>query len=339
VFWAIMIMLGLSSLSTFTIEKFFIEKKDQLIRKKEKVGKKILFIALSTGLFITYFTWASYEQTAINNCPESFELNDKIQRCGFHGASKKNPNPHHQTMIILGDNSTLHYEKILSEKITQKNFNVLFLSDGHCPPYMGLYEGSNERDQNNCKLNQEKIIQIIKENKNISIILFLTRGPLYITRYGIHPKENKYLDLIYENQDNFKDFPHLTFQEAVYKTISTLKESQKKIFFLLDPPEFPFDGTLSLKRPFINETKWDGSIPLEDYFWRHKKYLKAMEDLRGHLSDESVRFISTQHLFCDDNKCYCLKNNLLLCGENGHINSVGADFLAPYILREIDWGP
>jgi len=154
---------------------------------------------------------------------------------------------------------------------------------------------------------------------DINKILIFSRGTVYIT--------GKYYGEA-EVGTNKKPFilPAL-FEQSLQKTINTLKKSGKKIYYVVENPEFPTLPNPCIPR-LLRSTFKNCDIQLSTVKNRQQQYLDIIHRLKN------VVIVETHDIFCPNGICHIFNEGNLLYAEYDHLSVAGSYFQAKKIIKK-----
>ena len=207
--------------------------------------------------------------------------------------------------ILFGDSHADH----LLEEFYDTGHPILSriksIGAGNCPPFIGAGE--------RCDLQVSVALPKILSDSTI--------------RYVILSSWNT---VVSSNPNSF---------EGLSKTISAIRDSGKKIIFIVDVPTLKFKPHLCVAQPlYLREILRDKFLPCEavdsKYYENRKTYDLLIDKLK--YNHPEVIFFDTAKLFSDSGVYKARLNNILLYGDEGHLSAYGRYLLVSDLLNELN---
>ena len=224
-----------------------------------------------------------------------------------------------ETVAIIGDS---HAECGTWEGVAtlgkELHFNTLMLG--------WIIPGGDKWAPNEPSLkNIPKIMQILKEKKDIKKVFISVRGMLYIT--GIH----NYTENIHQNevQSALSNAVGLGYYKlSLQNYVNELNGIGKKVYIIAEYPELPNDIRNFVVRPLMPSMKKFPPVYKKDVLERQKPYLEMLSTI------SNATVIYTIEKFCPNGMCIVYNNEgFPLYTDDDHLSPLGGDFLAQEILR------
>lgn len=170
-----------------------------------------------------------------------------------------------------------------------------------------------------------KVMQILKEKKDIKKVFICARGMLYIS--GIHnyngnvPPDVAQYHLSHNvGLDKYKS--------SLQDYINELTKGGKKVYVIAEQPELPDNPRNYVVRPLMPLPKEFPAVYKKDILERQKPYLEMLSEI------SNATIIHTIEKFCPKDTCIVYNNEgLPLYYDDDHLSFLGGDFLAQEVLR------
>ena len=120
---------------------------------------------------------------------------------------------------------------------------------------------------------------------------------------------------------------------AFRRTMNMLKEHGKKALFVLPNPYLPFESFVCRKRPFSDSQICDYPVQDARFAELYGKYREAVKQIVSEYDNADL--IDLADYFCDESKCYLIRNGRLMYHDKGHLNFNGSLYVAPHIYDKI----
>lgn len=122
-----------------------------------------------------------------------------------------------------------------------------------------------------------------------------------------------------------------TLSTELVKTAQTLRSAGKQVYVVDDVPTFPFDPerckfvATELERPHCE-------MSAKDFRTERSTYMPALDGVAA--QDSRIRRVRLGELFCDDERCSMVRNNLLMFRDNHHLSIPGSRYVGAEIVRQ-----
>lgn len=258
------------------------------------------------------------------NCAESVEfpyrkLNNDFF-CMRSSNSKSTP-----TTVIVGDSHAFPmYFGLYEHTVSSRRERLLMVGAPGCPPILHNIESFEMGSQDRCRKLMEALLDQIEHDPNISDVVLVARGPLYISGvgYGDVDKHNRVLRR-YERTSTETNSD--LFVSGMEKTILTMQAANKHVFIVLSPPELGFEPKECFNRrplSFSSRGIDNCGVSYSDYLARSGQYRRAMHALIERIPD--LKVIDPELAICDRDYCRAYLEGQLLYGDNNHLSPSGA---------------
>lgn len=249
---------------------------------------------------------------------------DDITKCSI-GENKNG-----SEILLLGDSHLGHYGKGLLNFINKNSANrsIIQLTGGGCSFILDMNFSRNNRSyQKRCDYTVAKMKEVLLENKNIEHVILGARWNLY---------PDKLIDIEGDIKKNFT--------KKFYKTIDYLRRLDKKIIILGQTPvlgshmEYPlkcFRGKNSPLRRYISKLIDVADANEDCLAYDREESTPNYEYFNALFTEISSQYQNIQYFdpvkfFCDDEKCYSVKNDKIIYYDNNHLNSYGSEYIGNY---------
>ena len=224
------------------------------------------------------------------------------------------------TVAVIGDSHAHVAYTGIAEFLKERGINTVLLASSGCPPFEGIATGKNDAEREACRRRTHQLIDVAAKLDDVHKVFVFTRGPIYNT--GTEPltgnKERGYGVRI----------PVDEFAEAAQRSIQTLVDSGKSVYYVTENPELRYTAGSCIDRPFkttLNDCAADRAKVLE----RQKAYLEEFAELRN------VTYIRSVGAFCPEDRCVVFDDDgALLYADDDHLSVAGSRFQVRKLLRE-----
>jgi peptidoglycan/LPS O-acetylase OafA/YrhL len=223
-----------------------------------------------------------------------------------------------ETVAVIGDSHAHVAYPGIAEFLKEKGKNTVLLANSSCPPFLGIATGNNQSEKDACRLKVEQLVKTLLSLKDVKKVFIFTRGPTYIT--GTEPVTGT-KDLTGGN-----NIPLNEFGIGAQKTIQSLYQNGKVIFFVTENPELSYSAESCIGRPFKTTTR-ECSAKKFSVLNRQNEYLAVVNNLKN------VTLIDSLKAFCPENKCLVFDDDgALLYADDNHLSVVGSRFQVKRLL-------
>lgn len=241
---------------------------------------------------------------------------------------------------------------IINEKIHNLNFDIIFMGDSHSEALSLGYKNMNEGKNFLAKgkggtapfvnvssfyINEERtfdnyfkpILDLILDNTQLNSTLIITaRFSYYMEGSGFGEIEKNFpIDQIHIQETGsiklerslslYKDI----FSNGLLNTLNLISDKVKNIIIVLQVPELGFEPKGCIERPF-QITKSDCFINKEEVLNRQNNYRLIINEIAKNF--RNVKVYDPLDVFCDQEKCYAVRNEEMLYRDDDHISILGA---------------
>lgn len=195
-----------------------------------------------------------------------------------------------------------------------------------CPPFIGGYLLSKRRDSECPDFTAAAMAAIDTLPPAVPLIV-ITRLSYYIHGYNEHPDkkvELRYLDV---PDSEVRAAPEDVFIRKTVETMCWMTTSGRPVYVLQPLPEIGVEVARVLSRQLMfGKPLRDISIPLGDYYKRHRTALTA---LRQAEKDCGIRLLDPVPYLCSNGVCHGSQNGIPYYYDDDHLSVAGAHKLAP----------
>ncbi|MGE6791799.1 acyltransferase family protein [Pseudomonas guineae] len=235
-------------------------------------------------------------------------------------------------LAVVGDSHAHVIYPGLSELRKKEGKGTLLLGNSGCPPLLGTTFGKSELERIKCSEQIDMILEKISSDPNITSVLLVTRGPIYITATGFGPAEASYSYPPVVSIRGSGESPRQVFKAGLVKTVEKLQVSGKIVSYMLQVPEIGIDPQACFGRPFSMLDK-DFSklcmVPYSSYKARMAVYRTLVDEVR---QNKKLNIFDPERVFCTDEGCSALFNDRLRYADNNHLSVLGSQELAKALV-------
>jgi len=226
-------------------------------------------------------------------------------------------------VIIVGDSHAMALNS--AAYLNKFKLNTLLIAVHGCVPLVGYSILENKGANKPCDDLPDLVQNTISKYKSIKTIILLTRGPFYFTGdgYGIEGKSTYSIKSDEASLENQAEM----FQHGFSNFISILEKNKLDIIFVIDMPELGENPSgCFFQRPtlmFINHSL--SSNCSQDYdkvLFRQKIYRNVVGNIKQ--ANPNIKVYDPLRVFCDNFKCYSIRNGNLYYFDDDHISISGS---------------
>ena len=200
--------------------------------------------------------------------------------------------------------------------------NIIVRARGGCRVF---FDGDVSQ-QNACYNFMEKALNDVMSSPSISTVVLGNRAVIGIEtagRGGHWTPDTEY-------SESGKKERMEKYKRSMYFTLNRLITANKKVIFMVDPPEFYFDPVDCLRRRPYYLPNHKFRMPCAVSRNEFNKYTKNFHQIIAEARNEfpTVKFIDAYEYFCDEKYCHAIIDGELLYRDNNHLNKAGQHYFA-----------
>lgn len=254
--------------------------------------------------------------------------------------------------IVIGDS---HADNFTINALYNNTVDILRLwSPGHLPfvNYINYPRSLNQEmtiKQRQEIANSYDLLQYLQDAglENTKYVILHARGPVYVSGQDfkiIRPEFLEDSNIEYISNQNkiesiaagFSRSNEEAFIEGYVETINLFLAMGKKVIFSIDFPELGFDPKTCLRRPLTITYNYNSECSIKREFAdiRRKEYLNLVEEIKRRVP--ALFVYDPINIFCDSQKCYGKKQEILLYVDNNHINYFASGLVFDDFLKWLE---
>ena len=225
-------------------------------------------------------------------------------------------------LYFVGDS----HSEALSLGLINSDLKFISLGRGGCLPLIDV-ERFAENGAQQCHLGYSVFFnQILSSSLKKSDVILTARFSAYVEGTGFgeidyKPPGNLHIQKPGDRLEKTENLYRDVFKVGLHDTLNLLTKKFNRVVIVLQVPELGFDPKACITRPLkINSSLC--SLSKDIVMERQKKYRNAIEEVL--LSYPSVIVYDPLESFCDNSKCYAMRNGLMLYRDDDHISIAGA---------------
>ncbi len=268
------------------------------------------------------------EERSTPDCRERVGY-DKMEYCR---SSRTGP----PSVLLLGDSHAGSLYSGLANAYGQRAELLMNLGAPACVPFYDTESYRlGERQQRNCKLVVNRMLEFATSSPSVHTIILAMRGPLNMSGQGFgHAEAGDAPKRIVWYGAPRNSTQAEMFVGALRNTIKHLSASGKNIVLFMDWPELGFDPKSCLPRPLssLSHRRALCGVARAEVEARNQAYREAIFEMQKEFSGLQV-FDPFPYL-CDSSACYATKDGRLLYLDDDHLSAAGAAYLSGKFLGE-----
>ena len=279
--------------------------------------------------FLNVYSDQLDRQAAIDNdCKNLFSDTLITSYCRYSNVGKNN------TVVLIGDSHAHVLFPGLANLLKNEGINLLLLANSGCPPLIDTVIGRTNQEKTDCKNNITNIYNKIASLKNISSVIFATRGPQYLFGTGFGPVERNYNKPPVSNLTNESLSGEDAFSYGLSLSIDKIRSLNiDSIFYFLQVPELGINVVNCLGRPFyLSNKKFGCKVNYDVYQERMSIYRNIVKKLA---IEKNFQVIDPEIVFCNSSHCDGTIGNSLLYADDNHLSINGSSLVAPLIYDKL----
>jgi peptidoglycan/LPS O-acetylase OafA/YrhL len=215
------------------------------------------------------------------------------------------------TAAVIGDSHAFHAYWGLAQALGQEGENLTAIGRGACIPFMGFSRGA---DEDKCQPHMDQMMTYAVASPNIKKVFLIFRG--------------RYLPNTASKESAMQ------FRDGLERTLNTLKQSGKRVYYFLPVVEAGFDPRLCL-----GGLPFGRNPPNTCVLSRSSDALNA-DLLRSEISvvlskHPEVRVIDPNAFLCEADACKVVRDGHTMFKDENHISYAGSLFLGQAMLERI----
>lgn len=228
-------------------------------------------------------------------------------------------------LVFLGDS----HSEALAIGYSDLNMQQKFIAKGKggCLPFAGTMTFS-QNEPRTFENYYSPVFDLITNNfESNSIVLITARYAFYLESSGFGASEKHFpTDYVHIQKSGVKleRSPTLyrnTFSDGLLETLNLITNKVKNIVIVLQVPELGFDPRACIERPFSN-SKSNCYVLKKDVLNRQNNYRFIINEIAKNF--KNVKVYDPLDVFCDQEKCYAVRNGEMLYRDDDHISVLGA---------------
>ena len=230
-------------------------------------------------------------------------------------------------VLMIGDSHAMALNS--AALLGQVSIKTLLLGRHGCPPLMG-HSVRIEKQNMGCNDLSQQVLQILDLYPSIRTVILTSRGPFYFSGqgYGIEGRSGYSLFALDGSTAPQIDM----FRQGTARLVQTLLQLRQNVVYVIDPPELGEDPKGCIfKRPvtLVGESLSDCSQSLSNVVARQTQYRDLLEQV--HAENFQLKIYDPRDLFCDQERCYGLRQGRLLYRDDDHISISASEM----VLRDM----
>lgn len=237
-------------------------------------------------------------------------------------------------IAVIGDSHAHAVFPGVGNSAEKYDYGAVLFANSSCPPLVNFFWPNNVKNKEECHLKIEQILAILKKEKRIKKVLFLSRGPVYINGEikGVFTEEKvedslknvRRKELTYDAY--FKGF------QGVIEVIEGVSHIEK-MFYMLENPELDFLPKETMPRPYdvFGVSTNRNYINKNLYKERMRVYRTGLATIHS----TKLVYLDPKDIMCDKEKCFSFVDGVPLYADDDHFSIYGSEWLMRYFENKV----
>lgn len=218
-------------------------------------------------------------------------------------------------VLIVGDSHAMSLNS--AAFVGRIQIKSLLMGIHGCLPLVGYSVRDGNIDKG-CNALADEVLKVLARYPSIRTVVLATRGPFYFSGsgYGIEGASNYTIFSLDGNNTSQTEM----FRNGYSRFIEKLILQKKDVVFVIDPPELGEDPKGCLfKRPVSILDKEISTCIQEKNKVTSRQMVYRELTSQIHSDNPGLRIYDPLQIFCDDSRCYGLRDKKLLYWDDDHI--------------------
>ena len=230
-------------------------------------------------------------------------------------------------LAIVGDSHAHVLFPGFTEQAAARGYGTILLANTSCPPLEGAATGKTVTERSQCADKIEQILQLVEGEARIQKVVFVTRGPIYISGQEFVIRSQGKRVIFFKSVADESLPPNDVFFVSLQKTVDRLMSAGKSVALFLENPEMGVKPGDCNRRPFtFTHIRPKFQVNYKQYAARMGHYRQQMEKLSAH--NPGLVLLDPEPLFCNKTTCYGIRNGQLLYSDDDHLSVAGSKYVA-----------
>ena len=244
------------------------------------------------------------------------------------------------TAVVIGDSHSPRLYVGLQQIYKEQGIDLAnFGGGGGCPPFLNLVSKKwPGKDYNLCVARTSRALESVINNKTITHVILINRGPVYTEKKGFGDIDNgKYEDWVLHIDGEQEDMRSNTeaYKLALTRTLLALQKAGKQVIYLHNTPELGFEIRNCIEqRPFHIKAKKQSicAIPKSVFLKRNSEHRELVNSVLNQFP--KVRSIDLSDATCDEEFCYGIRDGVVLYTDGDHLSKKGSEYIAHRLKKQ-----
>lgn len=220
-------------------------------------------------------------------------------------------------IAVFGDSNADHFVPMVAKLADKAGLSGRQVTQSSCAPLIGASFGRGSSLEETCARYQETILEFLDRNPGLRIAVLSWSWSNYDRM-----KTNRVADRVSIGAPN-------DFDAFVESTIEVFRKRGIKVHIIGQVPHFTTFSLRCLADAARNDTEEvDCALPrdyVDNALGAYQRVIEAID-----LAADDVSFSDMRALLCTDALCSAFKDEVLIYRDRGHLNALGAAYLARY---------
>jgi peptidoglycan/LPS O-acetylase OafA/YrhL len=220
-------------------------------------------------------------------------------------------------VLFVGDSHAMSLNSAAA--LGKVSIKSMLIGNHGCPPLMS-HSVRDGKVNKGCNALPEEALKVLAQYQTIQTVVLDSRGPMYFSGegYGVEGPSSYSIFAL----DGSTATQAQMFQKGYSQFVKALLLRQKKVVFVIDPPELGEEPRgclvtrpLSISKKTLSNCQQDRSKVDE----RQALYRQLVTHIQA--DNPELQVYDPIDLFCDDAHCYGLRNGKLLYWDDDHMST------------------
>ena len=248
--------------------------------------------------------------------------------------------PHAILYAVVGDSHAEVLYNGIRDIMSQRHIDGALFANSGKPAYLGGYRGKNKKDVEVSKKKIDQIYRVLEGLNQLRLVVLTTRMAIYATERGYGETERRFSQnpthyaSFFEGDPNYN--PENLYLGYLKQTLAYFERRGLNVILVLENPELGFPPSSCLQRWFL---------PLPQRCLVPRTRVEArLGELKQKVRELAKRYpnveiVDLENYFCDDARCYVVRNGTMLYADDDHLSLAAsrkiAQWIEPLLLRGV----
>lgn len=237
-------------------------------------------------------------------------------------------------MALIGDSNAYHFSVLLSEKLAERDVQLVNATLGGCPPATGIALGTAPvRERERCDTHNQRVREFLLDADSPQNVMIAAAWELYV--YGDTPRYGTGFQPA--NADQFIDVaePDLSNEARITRIIERMIEDirwvaarKNHVYLVLPIPYLKGDLPRTIQGMMRGPEPYDAAVYLD----ANAELFAAFGTLRA---VPNITLITPHEILCEGGQCIGKVDDTVLYGDRYHYSAAGSRLLLAELFERI----